>query len=408
MRSLVKQSVLVSLVASLLFGSVGPALGHGPSTRLQAALGQLGLLLSSPQRVVRQGAPRARPARARAHYVPRTAPTSGWPSLYDYARAMRHGEEAIRDRRLAGARIEKDRRNEEPLFFSGSFSSVYKLRTQSGRKIAMRVFHPPKEAEDRADMQAWEARYLQLGRFFEQLEAKKRVPPEIIDFAWVAEGIRINGQTLPIMKLPWLDGRSLDQWIERRLKERRPRALATLADNWRAAMRDLAAIKVAHGDLHHGNVMMENGTGRMRFIDYDAMYAPPLAGFASSEIGHPNYQHPSFHFPKPRVRPYDHRMDRFSSLVIYLSLVALADDPSLWRRYHDEHKLIFEAKDFLDPVHSSLFAELRRAANPQVRALASQLAKACTTDPGDAPSLEQALSRSGRECREHAKPWYAK
>ena len=92
-------------------------------------------------------------------------------------------------------------------------------------------------------------------------------------------------------------------------------ALTTLAGRWRELVALLQRSEFAHGDLQHGNVMVDQ-EGRLRLVDFDGVWIPQLSGQSPpSEFGHPNYQHPLHHH-------WDRWLDTFSALVIYLSLIA--------------------------------------------------------------------------------------
>jgi hypothetical protein len=336
-----------------------------------------------------------------------------WPEKKRYVEVMYNADKYIRDPKLRGASVQRDQKGERPIVYSGSFSSVFKLTTGSGRKIAMRVFHPSNDVAERQDLTAFQERYKRLGNYLATLRTKRRLPPEIVEFALVDDGIRVpevvdgkkvGEQILPIMKLPWISGRNLDEWVGRRLGQGRGKAVGLLAENWRAALKDLAAVGIAHGDLHHGNISLESN-GAMRFVDYDSMYVPALKGLPNSEIGHPNYQHPAYHWARDgkgnivqraSARPFDSRMDHFSSIVIFLSLKAIAAEPALWDKYHDEgNNLIFDGqRDLADPDNSPVFADLKRSKDPLVRALARDLARYAKGSPGNTPSLEQAIERA--------------
>lgn len=314
-----------------------------------------------------------------------------FPARKRYVAAMYNSGQYVTDPKLAGAHVERDARN-RPVAFSGSFSTVFKMRTRSGRKVAMRVFHPEEGGKAETAVQLTN-RYKLLGRFLDGLRGRKKLPSEIIEFALVERGMRIGGEEVPIMKLPWISGRSLDSWIDTRLSQGRAGAVKLLAHNWRELMADLRHIGVAHGDLHHGNVKLEP-SGAMRLLDYDAMYAPPLAGMTSDEIGHPNFQHPAFHFPA-RVRPFDGDMDNFSSIVIYLSLIAIADDPDLWKKYYREDNLLFVGeRDFVNPDDSPVFKDLAASKDATVRNLARQLQRYAKGKPSAVPSLRRALEQA--------------
>src|SRR5204863_3447178 len=91
---------------------------------------------------------------------------------------------------------------------------------------------------------------------------------------------------------------------------------------------------IAHGDLQHGNVLIARGD--FKLIDYDGMFVPALAGRASHEVGHRNYQHPG-----RTESDFGIQLDNFSGWMIYLTLVALSIEPGLWSRFGqgDEHIL---------------------------------------------------------------------
>jgi hypothetical protein len=147
-------------------------------------------------------------------------------------------------------------------------------------------------------------------------------------------------------------------------------------------VRSLEVLGVAHGDLQHGNILVKHG--RLRLIDYDAMFLPALAGLPQTEYGHRNYQH-----PQRRRAPFDNRLDRFSSLVIYTALVALSADRSLWPRFNDGENLLFRVHDFTSNGHSELFRAL--LANNATSGLAEVLLAACQMPVEQVPTLEQAI-----------------
>lgn len=294
-----------------------------------------------------------------------------------------------------------------PIAASGSFSSAYRFRFPNGRSVAVRVFHPPAAAGDRANLAVWRDRYQRLQKHLDSV----RVPPEIVEVRWMDDGIRVGQQSLPVTVMPWIEARTLDGWIDARVRSGHgAEYLDRFARNWRSAMRDLRRAKIAHGDLHHGNVLIERGTGNMRFIDYDAMWTPTLAGTPNDEIGHPNYQHPSYHYPVPRPRPYGPDLDNFSALVIYLSARAVEHDSTLWQRFHRaEDHLIFTLEDYKDPSHSDVFRAVEGSSSSEVRRLGRALAGYCTARPETVPDLDTVIdsaTREGGAPRAGGRPWY--
>jgi len=102
-------------------------------------------------------------------------------------------------------------------------------------------------------------------------------------------------------------------------------------------------------------------TGRtLRLIDFDSMFVPTLEGIVKEgkpwEAGHEHFQ-PVL----PDVRKFNGEMDRFSALVIYLSLIALVEDGQLWEicKANEENKLLLGSHDFRQLGISPACQELR-------------------------------------------------
>jgi hypothetical protein len=338
-----------------------------------------------------------------------TAPAA-WPTAERYFQAMYNPKDYLRDPRLRGARLHLDKKG-QPLHWDGATGSIFAMTTRGGRTIAIRLFH--QEDQGTRDTGQLLRRYQKRLSFLEPLRRRGRLPPELMEFILVPEGIEIDEQRLPLMKMRWVHGWTLDEWVGRNVQNGKTQRLAILARNWRRVMRALRMLDIGHGDLHHNNVLVE-ASGQMRLIDYDSMYVPALDGEPNQEAGHVNYQHPKiFKFtevpggePIVKVvgRTFHRDQDNFSALIIYLSLTALADDPGLWRRYHTEGwNLIFDVRrDFLNPNGSPLLAELMRSRNAEVRGLAFELKRYLLGNADEVPSLERAIVRA----RESAKPWY--
>ena len=136
--------------------------------------------------------------------------------------------------------------------------------------------------------------------------------------------------------------------------------------------------KIAHGDLQSRNIMIQKDL-TIKLIDYDGMFIPELRNQTSKESGTRHYQHPLRLKDKTKggINIYDETMDRFSSIVIYLSLLVLSIKPILYKKFHDDENIIFRQKDFEFPDKSLLFKEISRINNSNVRKLNSELIKYC-------------------------------
>jgi hypothetical protein len=115
------------------------------------------------------------------------------------------------------------------------------------------------------------------------------------------------------------------------------------------------------------------------------MYVPALAGLTASEIGLPNYQ-----LPARTQQHFDRWLDRFSSWVIYTSLVALSIDPGLWTSIPKagEERLLFGAEDYRDPMSSPAFGIMRQLGHVALEPLVRQLEAMTQLDAAEIPPLD--------------------
>jgi predicted flap endonuclease-1-like 5' DNA nuclease len=180
--------------------------------------------------------------------------------------------------------------------------------------------------------------------------------------------------------MEWVKGELLNEYIRKHLGN--SIALLDLAKRWFSMVTALQAAGIAHGDLQHGNVVVVNG--ELRLIDYDGMYVPTLAGRASNEVGHRNYQH-----PQRTEFDFGISTDNFAAWVIYITLLALSIDPGLWHRVQggDEY-LLFRREDFADPLSSATFALLSKHSDQRLETLANFFQSLLFYSPDRFPPLD--------------------
>ena len=256
-----------------------------------------------------------------------------------------------------------------PLVFSGAFACVYQLSV-GGYNLAMRCF--TREVKDH------QARYNQLSEYLINV-----LPPSFVHFEYLEHGISLRGNWYPVVVMEWVDGESLSSFVGSNLND--PDTLRRVAAQWRGGpAASLRGLGIAHNDLQHGNVMVQTD-GRIRLVDYDGMFLPKFRGERSPELGHKNFQH-----PLRTSEDYDAYVDNFPSLVIYLSLLAIASDPGLWS-FHNDDNLIFTRNDYADPVTSPLFDLLKNSPDPTVAKLTERLEECCALPVKDVPDLEAIL-----------------
>ena len=251
-----------------------------------------------------------------------------------------------------------------PIVTSGQFAYVYKLKSMNGDgDFAVRCFRGYLGDRDQR---------------YRAIQEHVRTSPvgHLSEFSYAPEGILVGGNRFPILFMNWIEGPTLDLYIGEMLQ--RSEVLLHLADEWLRLLNALRVSGIAHGDLQHGNIIVEHG--QLRLVDHDGIFVPKMEGWIASEVGHQHYQH-----PRRDAQNFDENLDSFSSLVIYLSLLSLAERPSLWQEHHDEN-LLFTKADFLDPGASTLFKKIREI-GPEHSELADILAEAATGEPSKAPYL---------------------
>jgi len=191
----------------------------------------------------------------------------------------------------------------------------------------------------------------------------------MVGFDYVNQGIRLRGQWYPVVEMEWVDGEPLHEYISRHTTD--SETLLLLLERFKAVVAQLRQSNIAHGDLQHANIIVDS-SGAIRLVDYDGMYVPAFAGERSPELGHSNFQHPG-----RGPSDYDVTLDAFASLVISLSIRAVAVDPSLWKRFHTGENLLFSAGDFRKPAQSALLRSLKGSPDSGLQRMASALEAAC-------------------------------
>jgi hypothetical protein len=174
------------------------------------------------------------------------------------------------------------------------------------------------------------------------------------------------------------------------------RSLIDQAAAWLFLAGDMLSRRLAHGDIANDNCLVSGS--QLKLIDYDGCYLPDLADKYPGESGAQHFQHPL------RNRHYAGNMDAFPALVVFLSLLALHDDPSLWNRFYTDKNLIFHDTDFQAPGQRPIWAALEASQDPWVRALTAALAEMCRSPVAGLPSLPQVAQRAGIQLSREA-PW---
>ncbi len=296
-----------------------------------------------------------------------------WPDLTEYHEAVQHPQRAFADPGLKAVTLELDRFG-MPKPATGANAVVYKANEPGGflsfkKTWAIRCFLRP--ISDHAE------RYEAISKHLRKVHL-----PYDVNFQFLKQGIQIRSNWFPIVKMQWAEGDLLHTHIEKHL--RYPALLAALRTKWVTLVRHLEAAQVAHGDLQHGNILVRGGS--IHLVDYDGTWVPALKGRNATELGHRAYQH-----PERSERDYGQEIDRFSALVIYLSLAALERELTLWERFHTGDNLIFVREDFQQLGRAAIWQQLRRIGSREIDQLAAAVAAMVQQHPMKVGNLDIVL-----------------
>ena len=296
---------------------------------------------------------------------------NAFPAAGDYYKAVQAPSRCFTVPKLQAAEFVWDSLG--PTLARGSSAVVFQASVE-GRPQALRCYI----REDASSRD----RYSALGAYL----AGHDLSPYVSGTTWLDGAITVNRLPWPVLTMEWINGRTLNEYVDFLVAGSNTAALTTLAGRWRELVALLQRSEFAHGDLQHGNVMVDQ-EGQLRLVDFDGVWIPQLSGQPPpSEFGHPNYQHPLHHH-------WDRWLDTFSALVVYLSLVALGKDPGLWLALYNSKNLLFAKTDFFPPFKTEAWKQLAALRDPQVDELARKLQECCDPLWMSGRSLETTLEQ---------------
>lgn len=257
-----------------------------------------------------------------------------------------------------------------PLAASGRSAIVFRA-TAHAKDIALRCF--TRAASDQR------LRYQAL-----HAHLAPTLPPYMVDFTYRDQEILVADTRYPLVEMGWAEGDPLDVWVGKHLG--RGSDLGNQAAAWLAISNDMLAREIAHGDIANDNCLVSRS--QLKLIDYDGCFIPKLAGKNPGEAGAQHFQHPD------RSGHYAGDMDAFPSLVVYLSLLALQSDKSLWQ-FHTDRNLIFMAADYKAPRKTPIWDALAKSPDARVVSLANALANMCQKPITALPSIREVVAEAG-------------
>ena len=223
--------------------------------------------------------------------------------------------------------------NGTPMMSSGNFAVVFKMYDpQAHKDVAVKCFL--KEQEGRAES------YQLIAQELAYTSSSFLTPFRYLDKEIFVESQSTNDEEFPVVLMDWVEGETLDRYIQSHLAD--PNALRLLAFQFSRLASWLLSQPFAHGDLKPDNILVRSD-GTLTLVDYDGMFVPAMEGTAARELGSPDFRH-----PLRTAERFNEHIDDFPLAVILLSLKALSLSPSLWNTYGASDRLLFSATDYCD------------------------------------------------------------
>ena len=261
------------------------------------------------------------------------------PTIPSIRTSVENKDVLVLDNHAKNGTFERDARG-RLIAYAGGFSVVFPYKTANGEKWAFRCWH--------SDIKNSKKRYETISDAI-----KKAKLSFLCEFLYIDEGINVEGNIYPTTRMRWIDGITIKDYIcqNRNSKD----MLIALADNFLKMTQALHAQSLAHGDLQHGNILVDKNH-QLYLVDYDSFYCPQLKGAADTVTGLADYQHPV----RVSNKSVSEKLDYFSELIIYLSILAIAENPQLVDKYKvdDAERLLFSKEDFTDIEGSDIYKDI--------------------------------------------------
>ena len=175
--------------------------------------------------------------------------------------------------------------NGNPMMSSGNFAVVFKMYDpQAHKDVAVKCFL--KEQEGRAES------YQLIAQELAYTSSSFLTPFRYLDKELFVESQSTNDEEFPVVLMDWVEGETLDRYIQSHLAD--PNALRLLAFQFSRLASWLLSQPFAHGDLKPDNILVRSD-GTLTLVDYDGMFVPAMEGTACARIRQSRLSPPSAH-----------------------------------------------------------------------------------------------------------------
>ncbi len=258
-----------------------------------------------------------------------------YPTRFELNNAVKYPE-FIKDTFFNGYSIIYKKKGNEVQEWPGGFSNTYCM-VKDNEKWALKAW--VREIRDIRN------RYKKISKYLAKCKLSY-----FTDFSYVENGLIVTdiqsntSQYVDTFRMKWIEGTNLKDYISYNL--RYPQVIEALAEKFLIMIDDLHKNKISHGDLKNENIFITD-TGEIKLIDYDSLCVPEIDGEKDVCRGTMGFQHPSRVTAGIKASV---KIDYFSELIIYISILAAAENRLLWDKYHvdnAEFRLLFTPEDFI-------------------------------------------------------------
>ncbi|MCL4320505.1 protein kinase domain-containing protein [Cuniculiplasma divulgatum] len=276
-----------------------------------------------------------------------------WPTSSQYAQSLQNPNFSLSKNydELKGITFEKNQNVKYSSIIqgAGNFGVVFKYRSNAG-DFALKCF-----TRGSPNIQL---RYYEVSKKINDSQISF-----LLDFKFYQDALRVTQRPkeyFPAVTMKWIEGKTLHTFIKENLANHE--TFKAIGNNLVNCITEMQNNFIAHGDLSCDNILIDTGNN-VKLIDYDGMFVPALKKLGSEELGHESFQHPR------RGKYYGERLDNFSILIIYTSLIALSKNPKLWKYNGDDpDKLLFDITDFESPDRSKALRDVQ-SESPKLKKL---------------------------------------
>ena len=245
---------------------------------------------------------------------------------------------------------------------TGGFCYTFKLEAKGKKNLCLRVWYDDNTREKHL------SHIENVSKYFDQNNLN-----HVIEYTYIPHALRIDSQTiLPAVIMEWVEGDTLMQYVKKNYKK--SSLIKKVADEFYSMVLYMHERGLSHGDLSATNLIVKH-TGELYMIDYDSFYCNKWrTDIPISTEGVKCYQHPE----RCNVLYLNKDMDNFSQQIIYLSLLALSENPRIFNQNVDRG-LLFQDEDVSTQeqlLQSQTYKKISAIKNQEIQLYLKELVRA--------------------------------